>query len=71
MRIKLNIKQAIAVATLLTAAGAVMAQAPAGQKPATGATMTDSKAESTKGKGASQPHDHKQDAPKKTIHSGA
>ncbi|AMO99736.1 hypothetical protein CAter282_1860 [Collimonas arenae] len=67
----MNIKQVIAIATLLTATGAVMAQTPTGQKPATGVPMTDNKPATGKEKGAPQPHDHKQDAPKKTIHSGA
>lgn len=68
----MNIKQTIAIAALLTASGVVMAQAPASQKTATGATMTHNKPSPAKEKSALQQHDHKtDDGPKKTIHSGA
>ena len=76
----MNVKQLFAIVTLLAASGVVLAQAPAADKSASAAknSSTDSKAtvaqETSKpadGKSKSSAHDHKEDGPKKSIHSGA
>ncbi|WP_211473584.1 hypothetical protein [Collimonas humicola] len=77
----MNAKQLFSIVALLSASGIAMAQAPVAEKPA-GAVVqnasaetknrTDKKQAQADGKPAKpSAHDHKEDGPKKTIHSGA
>jgi hypothetical protein len=77
----MNAKQLFSIVALLSASGIAMAQAPVAEKPA-GAVVQNASAETkdrmdkkqaqADGKPAkSSAHDHKEDGPKKTIHSGA
>lgn len=74
----MNTKQLFSILALLTASGVAMAQAPAAEKPAAAASQNASAESKNKmpamqeGKKAkSAAHEHKDDGPKKTIHSGA
>ncbi|MGB7196485.1 MAG: hypothetical protein WBD81_23780 [Collimonas pratensis] len=77
----MNAKQLFSMMTLLTASGVAMAQAPAAEKPAAATSQnagaqasarTDkNQAQPAPQKAKSSVHDHKEDGPKKTIHSGA